>query len=424
MGQRIPYQPDFTGRSRGISAENMMPDQEKIFTVSEISTRVKALLEGNFDSVWIKGEISNFSTAASGHVYFTLKDESNQLKAAYFYGASKVRSLDLKDGQEITALGRVTAYGKRSEYQVIIKEILVTGIGALLVEYEKLKKKLEEKGLFKADHKRSIPPFPRKIGVVTSRTGAAIRDVINIITRRYSSCGLLIYPVMVQGDEAPGQIVRAINDLNEIGGLDVILVTRGGGSMEDLWAFNDEKVAYAIYDSAIPVVSAVGHEIDFTIADFVADMRAPTPSAAAELLVPDDEQLILGLDSMRKRMSVSLSGIVGRGGERLNKLMASYGFKMPFKIYEDSVMRFDELNEKLTDALDGMLKTGQDRIVVLKDKLGLLNPLAILKKGYSVVYDQGSGKIVTNSDVLEPGRMIDIKLYKGEVTAEITLRKK
>ena len=299
----------------------MPAPEDRILTVSEVSVIVKELLEGGLNNVWIKGEISNYSTPSSGHVYFTLKDNDNQIKVAYFRGASKCNKLGIEDGKEIMVFGRVSAYGKRSEYQLIASEIQVTGVGALLVEFEKLKKKLSDKGLFKEEHKREIPYPPNRIAIVTSPSGAAIRDVIKILKKRYNGLYVLVYPALMQGDEAPKQIINAIKDINEQGGFDVILLTRGGGSMEDLWAFNDENLAYAIYESEIPVISAIGHEIDFTIADFTADRRAPTPSGAAEMLVPDKEEILHRITVIKERIASSLESIVSIGEERLLKLM-------------------------------------------------------------------------------------------------------
>lgn len=402
----------------------MPAPEDRILTVSEVSVIVKELLEGGLNNVWIKGEISNYSTPSSGHIYFTLKDNDNQIKVAYFRGASKCNKLGIEDGKEIMVFGRVSAYGKRSEYQLIASEIQVTGVGALLVEFEKLKKKLSDKGLFKEEHKREIPYPPKNIAIVTSPSGAAIRDVIKILKKRYTGLYVLVYPALMQGDEAPRQIINAIKDINEQGGFDVILLTRGGGSMEDLWAFNDENLAYAIYESQIPVISAVGHEIDFTIADFVADRRAPTPSGAAEMLVPDKEDIIHRIAVIKDRIASSLESIVNIGEERLLKLMQRYGFKMPFKIYEESVRTLDDLKEQMKKALSGSVDNTGKELKLLKEKLQLLNPLAVLKKGYSVVYDSSSGKVVTDAAVLKTGDNIDIKTYKGGIAARVSGIKK
>jgi exodeoxyribonuclease VII large subunit len=391
--------------------------RDKAYTVSEITNVVKEILEQNLNTVWIQGEISNYSSPASSHVYFTLKDETNQIKTAFFGGKKKAYDLELKDGVKVAVFGRVSIYGKRSEYQLIVEEIQVMGVGGLLVEFEKLKKRLSTEGLFDASRKVSIPEYPEKIGIITSRTGAAIRDILNIISRRYPVCRVLIYPVMVQGEAAAPQIIKAVQEMDSLC-LDVIILTRGGGSIEDLWAFNDEKLAYAIVEAKTPVISAVGHEIDFTIADFVADLRAPTPSAAAELVVPDVQELIENLKSQKNRLNIYITNTVKNFEERLDSVSKSYGFKIPFNIYNDHVQRMDELSLELGKRLDDRLQDSDEKLTVINDKLTIMNPLNILKKGYSVVYDSGSGAIIKDSETA--GKEIKIKLYKGGLDAEVT----
>ena len=387
------------------------------FSVTEITTVVKEILEKNLNSVWIQGEISNYSSPASGHVYFTLKDEANQIKVAFFGGRKKAVGLDLEDGKKVAVFGRLSIYGKRSEYQLIAEEIQVTGLGDLLLEFEKLKKKLASGGLFDSQHKVNIPEFPEKIGIITSPTGAAIRDMLNIIRRRYPSVEVLIYPALVQGNDAPPQLIKALNDLDAMG-MDVIVLARGGGSIEDLWAFNDEKLAYAIYNASTPVVSAVGHEIDFTIADFVSDLRAPTPSAAAELIVPDRAELEGALDSTGAKLGALITHMVEIYQERLDNLAKSYAFKLPFQMYTDYVQRIDEISEGFAGLLDEKLEASGEKVKVLSDKLKILNPLNILNKGYSVVYDAGTGKILKNS--AEAGKSIRVRMHKGSLEADVT----
>ena len=291
--------------------------RDTAYSVSEITNIVKEILEQNLKTIWIHGEISNYSCPASGHVYFTLKDENNQIKTAFFGGRRKADDMDLKDGTKVAVLGRVSIYGKRSEYQIIADEIQVVGVGNLLIEFEKLKKRLSIEGLFDASRKLPIPKFPQKIGIITSRTGAAIRDILNILSRRYPSVDILIYPVTVQGDSAPPQIINALQEMDSLN-LDVLILTRGGGSMEDLWAFNDEKLAYAIAEVETPIISAIGHEIDFTISDLVSDMRAPTPSAAAELVVPDRQELLDALQAIENKVKTAITYMIDSYEERLD----------------------------------------------------------------------------------------------------------
>jgi exodeoxyribonuclease VII large subunit len=392
--------------------------KDNAISVTELTNSVKETLEQNLGKVWVKGEISNYSSPASGHLYFTLKDESNQVKVAFFRGSLRKVSLELEDGKEIIVYGRVSIYGKRSEYQIIAENIEILGSGSLLVEFEKLKKKLANNGLFNESRKRKIPQFPERIGIITSPTGAVIRDIINIISRRYNAVELLVYPAMVQGDDAPAQLIEGLNYFNSRNDIDIIILARGGGSIEDLWAFNDEKLAHTIYGSKIPVVSAVGHEVDFTIADFVADLRAPTPSAAAELVVPDSGELLSGLRSISTRFINGLTGMVGRYEDRLNRAAKSYGFKKPFELFNEYIQRIDDYSAGIARYISKIADGKSDGILVLEEKLRLLNPLNILKKGYSVVYDTDGG-IVKDAAKVKVGQEIKVKLYKGGLGAAV-----
>jgi exodeoxyribonuclease VII large subunit len=394
-------------------------DKEKALSVTELTNSVKETLEQNLGKVWVKGEISNHSSPSSGHIYFTLKDETNQVKVAFFRGASRKNSIDLKDGKEVIVYGRVSIYGKRSEYQIIAEEVEVLGTGDLLVEFEKLKKKLADLGLFDASKKRKIPGFPQRIGIITSPTGAVIRDIINVIGRRYNAVELLVYPAMVQGDQAAGQVIGGLKYFNSGGcDVDVIILARGGGSIEDLWAFNDENLAYAIRESKIPVISAIGHEVDFTIADFAADLRAPTPSAAAELVVPDATELLAGLKTASGRLVSGLTGMVKGYEDRLNRAAKSYGFKKPFDLFNEYVQRLDDHAMDMAKNISGIADNKGETIKNLGEKLGLLNPLNILKKGYSVVYDSKGG-IIKDASKTRPGQEIKVRLHRGALDAEV-----
>ncbi|MCE5301140.1 MAG: exodeoxyribonuclease VII large subunit [Spirochaetia bacterium] len=389
---------------------------EQALSVTQATNLIKETLEKNVNRLWIQGEISNYSCPASGHIYFTLKDENSQIKAAMFGGARKAESLQLEDGKKIAIFGRISIYGKRSEYQIIAEDIQVIGIGGLLAEFEKLKKRLSEEGLFDRAHKIPIPGYPQNIAIITSISGAAIRDILNILTRRYPDVHVLIVPVMVQGREAPPQIIKALQDTDDLG-QDVIILTRGGGSIEDLWAFNDEALARAIYAAKTPVISAVGHEIDFTIADFVADLRAPTPSAAAELVVPDRIKLMGQLSSNRDRLRGAIDRLVEKKHEKLTELAGRYAFKVPFDMYENLSREIDDVSVRLNKAFNQSVNSADDEITVLNDKLKLLNPLNILKKGYSVVYDVVTGSILKDSE--KAGKEIKVRLYKGTLDAEV-----
>ena len=403
-----------------------MPNEDSAknsaISVTELTNAVKATLEQNVGKLWVKGEISNYSSPASGHLYFTLKDETNQVKVAFFRGNMHKVSPDLEDGRSVAVYGRVSIYGKRSEYQIIAENIEILGAGDLLVEFEKLKKKLADLGLFDDKRKRKIPQFPGRIGIITSPTGAVIRDIINIISRRYNAVELLVYPAMVQGAQAPEQLIEGLNYFNTRDDVDIIILARGGGSIEDLWAFNDENLAQTIYSSRIPVVSAVGHEVDFTISDFVADLRAPTPSAAAELVVPDAGELLSGLKSISARFVNGLTGMVRRYEERLNRAAKSYGFKKPFELFDEYIQRLDDHSEGIDRGILEIVGDKSGDILVLQEKLGLLNPLNILKKGYSVVYDTNGG-IVKDAAKIKIGQDINISLYKGKLDATVKEKK-
>ncbi|MCK5594876.1 exodeoxyribonuclease VII large subunit, partial [bacterium] len=264
------------------------------------------MLEENFPSIWVEGEISNCRMPSSGHIYFTLKDEQSQLNAVFFRGANLKTKFRIEDGLKVLALGNISVYQRRGNYQLIVGLLQPRGIGELQLAFEQLKRKLQKEGLFAPEHKNPIPLFPKKIGIVTSPTGAAIRDILNVINRRFRQVEILVNPVRVQGEGAGEEIAKAIDEFNKMKKVDVLIVGRGGGSMEDLWAFNEEVVARAIYNSNIPIISAVGHEIDFVISDFVADLRAPTPSAAAELVVGEMEQIILKIGNFQTRIVTAL----------------------------------------------------------------------------------------------------------------------
>ncbi len=394
--------------------------EEKAITVTELTNSIKAVLEQNLPKYYIKGEISNFLSHSSGHIYFTLKDENNQVKVAFFRGGTRTIASELEDGKEVIIYGRVSIYGKRSEYQVIAEDISIMGAGSLLLEFEKLKKKLAGLGLFDNGLKRPIPRFPSVIGIVTSPTGAVIQDMINVISRRYNPVVLKVYPSLVQGSEASGQIIEGIKFFNSAKdeAPDVIVLARGGGSIEDLWPFNDESLAYVIRESRIPVVSAVGHEVDYTIADFAADLRAPTPSAAAELIVPDTAELISFLESSATRLSSGLTNKVKHYEQKLARAAKSYGFKKPFELFERYVRQIDESSLSMDRALDRAFKRAHEDIKNYGEKLGMLNPLAILKKGYSVVYDS-AGNIAKDAEKFSGGDEIIVKMYKGSLEAEV-----
>ena len=310
------------------------PQARKIFKVSEINRQVRLWLESSYPTLWIEGEVSNFKLHSSGHIYLTLKDEKSQLSAVFFSRHNQGLRFELKDGLQVLAFGRLSLYEARGQYQFYIEKIEPKGIGALQLAFLQLKEKLEREGLFAPEHKKPIPSFPRVVGVVTSPTGAAIRDILNVLNRRFSGTAVLLKPVQVQGEGAAEQIARAIQEMNEWGEAEVLIVGRGGGSFEDLWAFNEEIVARAVYASRIPVISAVGHEIDWTICDWVADLRAPTPSAAAELVVQNREELQKSLRDFKMRIRNAVWNTLQDKREELHTLRESYAFKQPLNFIQ------------------------------------------------------------------------------------------
>ena len=304
----------------------------KVYTVKELTARIRQLIESNFQAVWVEGEISGFKFHHSGHIYFTLKDTDAVIKAAFFSRYNQGLKFELKDGLQVICFGKISVYEPRGDYQLYVERIEPKGLGALQLAFLQLKEKLSKEGLFDLARKRPIPRFPRTVGIVTSPTGAAIHDILHIVNRRFKGTNILINPVKVQGDGASEEIARAIDEMNQQDDIDVLIVGRGGGSLEDLWAFNEEIVVRAVFRSRIPVISAVGHEIDWTICDWVADLRAPTPSAAAELVVQSCEELEVRLRDFRTRLTNSLRNLIQEKKESLRVLQESYAFRQPFNL--------------------------------------------------------------------------------------------
>jgi exodeoxyribonuclease VII large subunit len=434
----------------------------KIYTVTEIATRVRELLESQIGSVWIEGEISNLRVPASGHCYFSLKDPRSQIRVVLWRGTYKSLRFDLKDGLEVILHGALSAYEPRSEYQIIGDGVEPKGLGALQLAFEQLKEKLAKEGLFDPKHKKPIPMLPERIGIVTSPTGAAVRDMLNVIHRRFANVVITIAPVRVQGEGSAQEIASAICDFNQWGKVDVIVLARGGGSLEDLWAFNEEVMARAIFASKIPVISAVGHEIDFTIADFVADLRAPTPSAAAELVVQNKIDLIHQIEHYRVRLLQSVRAEIDR--KRGAFLHWVRGVSSPERIILDQSRRIDELTERLRLVATQDLRQRQEKVLALTRSLRLLNPvvrlnqakqfsaewskrlvpmirirmedsrkrvesvagklqalspLAVLERGYSIVWKLESEKILKTTGQMHEGDEVRIRLHQGTFEARV-----
>ena len=362
-----------------------MDTERVIFSVSEITKRIKHLLEETFFDIWVRGEISNLRTASSGHIYFTIKDEGAVIKAVLFRGYQKAIPFEPEDGMNVIVHGNIDVFDKRGEYQIIVDLMEPEGIGALQLAFEQLKEKLHKEGLFDEAHKKKIPTFPDTIGIVTSPTGAALRDILNIVERRYSGIRVIIYPVLVQGEGASEEIAQAIGNANRRSEVDVLIVGRGGGSIEDLWPFNEEIVARAIYDSHIPVISAIGHEIDFTISDFVADLRAPTPSAAAELVVKNKVELLKWSRELIIRLYNSIDRMISFRREKAALYSTELLVRKMTQLIQQKSQILDELERTLSGHMEALLVKIRGRFEKTIGQLNALSPLNTLARGFAVL---------------------------------------
>ena len=393
--------------------------QQRIYSITELTRQIKFLLESHFPNVWVKGEISNFKLHSSGHMYFSLKDENAQLPCVMWRGRNNLLFFMPKDGMKVVAQGNVTVYEKRGYYQFEVLELQPAGIGELQLAFEQLKQRLKAEGLFEAEHKKPIPAYPERIGIVTSATGAAIRDLVTVVGRRFPSVQLILNPVRVQGDGAAEDIARAIDEFNEYGQVDVLIVGRGGGSLEDLWPFNEEVVARAIFRSKIPIISAVGHEVDFSISDFVADLRAPTPSAAAELVVRNRDELLSTLQAMVQKMYRLLKEKIRYYRDKVNYLESSYALRRPADVIKEYNQRLDELTRTMESALAHQIERERARIAALTKHLENLNPLSIMKRGYSICYREQDGHIIIDAVQLQKEDKIRVQFAKGQIRGTV-----
>jgi len=385
----------------------------KVLSVSEITDRIKRLLEENLADLWIVGEISNYRKASSGHIYFTLKDERSVLRAVLFKGNQVRQRFELGDGLKVILHGNLSVFDKRGEYQVIVDYVEPEGVGALQLAFEQLKEKLGKEGLFDPARKKQIPPFPDAVGVVTSPTGAALRDVLNITERRYGGIRIVIYPALVQGQGAGAQVAAAIRKANERAEVDVLIVGRGGGSMEDLWPFNEEVVARAICESTIPVISAVGHETDFTISDFAADVRAPTPSAAAELVVKNKAEIIGRARELTVRLTSAVDRIVSLKRERASLYAHEYLVRRVATLLNEKTLILDDLTRAMGSAFDAALARAKGRFEALAGQLNALSPLGILSRGFAVVLKLPENRPVRSIFDVELGDDLKTRLRDG-----------
>ena len=413
--------------------------QDKYLTVGAITRYLKAKFDAddNLKSVFLKGEISNFKAHTSGHLYFSVKDETSKINAIMFSRSASKLDFKPMDGTKVLIAGRISVYEATGNYQIYVDEMLEDGVGNLYVAFEKLKKKLATEGLFDEKYKKKIPKIPKKVGIITASTGAAVRDIVTTIRRRFPICETILFPTLVQGEGAPDDIVRNIKKAPDYD-LDVLIIGRGGGSIEDLWAFNEEIVARAIFECDIPIISAVGHEVDFTIADFVSDLRAPTPTAAAELAVPNMVDIMSTLDNYSVRLKEAIYKKVNFQKLYLDSIKNSFVIKNPMIMFDNKKQNLDLISNKISELILRKVDSSREKLkhlresyifvnpsILYKDenvalnniieKLELLNPLKVLGRGYSITYS--NDKVI--KDVKDVGDNLRIKVYNGEIKAKV-----
>ena len=393
----------------------------EILSVTQVNEYIQGKMNADplLSQVAVRGEISNYKCYPSGHHYFTLKDQESALKCVMFKGNAYSLRFRPESGMKVIALGRISVYPRDGQYQLYVSSMAVDGIGDLYAAFEELKKKLAGKGLFAPEHKKPIPKYPGTIGVVTSSAGAAVHDILRILRKRYPLCAVRLLPVRVQGAEAPEEIAGAIRYVNQYRLADLLIVGRGGGSIEDLWAFNDERVAYAIYESEIPIISAVGHEPDVTIADYVADLRAATPSNGAELAVPDRESLMQSLDALNAAMGAALNRQLKLCTQRLDALAASPALRSPTGYLDQKQKDLTLLQNRLSASQERLLARTNQRFVGCVAKLDAMSPLKVLSRGYAMAQGE-DGRVLRSVSQTEPGQTITVRFSDGSVSATVT----
>ena len=439
-------------------------DELNVISVSELNKKAKSLLEKGIPKLWIEGEISNLAKPASGHMYFSLKDEMSQIRCAWFKQRQLQNTLNIANGAKMLALGKIGLYEPRGEYQFIVEKMEIAGEGDLKRKYEELKKKLSGEGIFSEENKSELPELPKKIGVITSPSGAAVRDILTILKRRFPIIPIIIFPVAVQGEQAAPQIQNALKKANLRADCDLLILARGGGSLEDLWAFNEEIVARAIFHSEIPIISAIGHETDVTISDFAADMRAPTPSGAAELAVPDQHDWIKSIDNigdkiitiitqqinlksqlsdwinkrlsqsspkmtvkrqieksnnLRKMLSNSILQNLSKHDKNIHQLKAKLNEVSPRLKIHVQLSRIKELNQKIVSCSDHFLEGLNNRMKLASKTLNSVSPLRTLDRGYAIARDAKTKNVIMSADTIEIENDIEVKLAKGEIKVKV-----
>ena len=391
--------------------------ETQVWSVSQVNAFVRDTIDGAFMPFWICGEIGNLLIHRSGHVYFTLKDAKSQIKGCWFGGAEQARNLRLGNGSQVEAFGKLGVYEVRGEYQINVRQMRLAGIGELVRQFEELKRKLETEGLFAPERKKTIPALPRRIGVITSPTGAAIRDFLQIINRRFPNVHVTIYPCQVQGISAAAEVAAGVEFFNRTHAADVLVVTRGGGSMEDLWPFNSENLARRIAESRIPVISAIGHEIDFTICDFVSDLRAPTPSAAAELVIGRRAELADSIERFAKDMERTVTIKLQENQYRIERAAGSYVFREPVRMIENRYQELDEQEMRLKNMAAQSLNRSEALQERLATALNVLNPRKVLERGYAFVTDT-ENKVISTS-TLPGGKKLQLHFADGTLPVSV-----
>lgn len=396
-----------------------MGEKRHIYTISELTRRIKILLEEGFARIWVEGEISGVSPISTGTIFFTLKDERAQLKCVIFANMAMSLKFKLKTGLKVICLGKISVFERDGRYQFYPEVIEPKGVGALQLAFEQLKERLAREGLFEEKHKKPLPFLPQRIGIVTSPRGAAIRDILKVLKRRFANLEIILNPARVQGEASGVEIAQAIDEFNQFGKVDVLIVTRGGGSLEDLWAFNEEIVARAIYSCRIPIISAVGHEIDYTISDFVADLRAPTPSAAAEQVIIHKQELLDRIDYVTSRARIAIGSKIELLQHKLSGLRKRYVFKEPSDLIQQYKLRIDELVSVLDLKVKHLGEICRERYNVLIGKLDALSPLNILSRGYSITLRLPEKKVITKARMLKTGIKVETRVAEGAFVSKV-----
>lgn len=395
-------------------------ENEKVFNVTQVNKYVKLIIDNDafLNNINVSGEITNFKAHYTGHFYFTLKDENSTIKCVMFKSNASLVDFKPEDGMKVVIKGQVNVFERDGVYQIYCKTMKKAGLGELYIAYEKLKKKLEEEGLFSDIYKKKIPFLPNRVGVITSKTGAVIRDIINVSTRRYQNVNLLVYPAAVQGVNVASTVIKGIKTFNELGNVDVIIIARGGGSFEDLFGFNDENLAREIFKSKIPIVSAVGHETDFTICDFVSDLRAPTPSAAAELVYPRYSDIVTKISTDRNRNILAINGYINRKKDYLNRIKAAKIEKVPYDMINSYRVNIDKMLTISKNIIDMKIEKYKSMCVKNIAKIDALSPLKTLTRGYSVVQNE-TGHVIKSKDDVKQNDKLSITLQDGKIDAVV-----